>query len=192
MCSLLSKIFSHEWLTAIGTVGAVIVSLYFSTKESRDKAKREKQAQASQISGWVGGKLPKENAYYDENKSLLTLLNSSNQPIYNVVARTYIRHPEEHYKISDYDTEMRCGKVEVLPPGKFLTIIDFLDSGMHKTHKLEITFQDSYGIFWKRKTNGILEEIFENPFDHHGVERPASYSVLLEIESTITSHEVDF
>jgi phosphatidylserine decarboxylase len=192
MYIMFSKIFSLESLTAIGTVGAVVVSLYFSTKESRDRTKREKQAQASQISGWVGGKIPKDNPYYNENESLLTLFNNSNQPVYNVVARTYIRHPEEHNKLHDYDTEKRCGKIEVLPPGKFVTIVYFSDGGMCKTHKLEISFQDSYGISWKRKTNGILVEIFENPFDYHGVERPVNYSVLLEIESTNTSPNIDF
>ena len=55
-----------DWLTAIGTCGAVIVSLGLALREIRARRKQEEQEQAEQITAWL---VPLPDAYRDQYPS---------------------------------------------------------------------------------------------------------------------------
>ena len=86
-----------DWLTAIGTCGAVVVSLGLALKELRDKRKRDERHQAELVTAWfVPYEGPNEKEYEpkdedDEMYSGLRVHNASNQMIYDMVAEVLIR-----------------------------------------------------------------------------------------------------
>jgi hypothetical protein len=104
-----------DWLTAIGTCGAVVVSLGLALKEIRDKRKRDERRQAELVTAWF---VPYEGTEDERYDAGLRVHNASDQLIYDVVAEVLIRR-----KTAVNDTEERNiefgAMVGNVPPGGF-------------------------------------------------------------------------
>ena len=58
------------------------------------------------------------------------------------------------------------------PPGRWRTYVEGGWGGMMRRPGIEVAFTDSAGVYWVRRTNGSLDEISENAFDHVKLDRP--------------------
>ncbi len=70
-----------DWLTAVGTVGAVITSLYFSGRDGRSAAERERRRQAENITEWIE---PKPGVMDRGDYLNVVVQNASSQPASHV------------------------------------------------------------------------------------------------------------
>ena len=149
-----------DWLTAIGTCSAVIVSLYFASKEARDKRKRDERHQAELVTAWF---VPYEGTdeRYDAE---LRVQNASDQLIYDVIAEVLISR-----KTAVNDTEERNiafgATVGNVPPGGFTASIDTGGGALGRRHLIELAFQDAAGRYWLHNANGKLEPVRKHPLD---------------------------
>jgi hypothetical protein len=67
-----------DWLTAIGTAGALVATVTLFWVDRFQRQKKERRAQAVLVSGWADSVKP------DEAVRLLHVLNMSDEPVYNV------------------------------------------------------------------------------------------------------------
>src|SRR5215831_18474889 len=150
-----------DWLTAIGTFGAVVVSLGLALKEFRDKRKRDERHQAELVTAWF---VPYERPMDEEEKydAGLRVHNASNQLIYDVVAEVLIRR-----KTAVNDTKEKNlafgAMVGNVPPGGFTAGINTGGGALDARHLIELAFQDAAGRYWLRKANGKLEQVRKHP-----------------------------
>jgi hypothetical protein len=148
-----------DWLTAIGTCGAVTVSLWLALKEMRDKRKRDERHQAELVTAWFVPYKDEDGEAY----SGLRVHNASNQMIYDVVAEVLIRR-----KTAVNDTEERNigfgAMVGNVPPGGFTARIH-REGMLGAQHLIEFAFQDAAGRYWLRHANGKLERVRKHPLD---------------------------
>jgi hypothetical protein len=78
--------FYTDWLTAIGTFGAVVTSLYFAARDSRRKRKHDERQQAEKVTAWFvpyEGEQDSPNKLYDG----LRIRNASNELVYDLIAQ---------------------------------------------------------------------------------------------------------
>lgn len=79
-----------EWMTAFGTVGAVVASIYFATRDEFRRQYRERREQAEHVTGWLGSEGDEERGAFFN----VTVLNSSKQCFYRLIARLVQVHGE--------------------------------------------------------------------------------------------------
>jgi hypothetical protein len=162
-----------DWLTAIGTCGAVVVSLGLALKELRDKRKRDERHQAELVTAWfVPYEGPKDDEYAEY--SGLRVHNASDQLIYDVVAEVLISR-----KTAVNDTEERNiafgAMVGNVPPGGFTARINTGGGAMGRRHLVEFAFQDAASRYWLRHANGKLERVRKHPVDLFNIPRPVRW-----------------
>jgi hypothetical protein len=154
-----------DWLTAIGTCGAVIVSLGLALREIRARRKQEEQEQAEQITAWL---VPLPDAYRDQYPSEtcmgIRVHNASNQVIYDVIAEIVIGR-----KTAVGDTLERNkgfgAMIGNVPPGGFTTPIETGGGMLGRRHSIELAFQDAGGRYWLRRGNGRLQRVTKSPLE---------------------------
>jgi len=160
-----------DWLTAIGTCSAVIVSLYFASKEARDKRKRDERHQAELVTAWF---VPYEGSEDERYDSGLRIQNASDQLIYDVVAEVLIRR-----ETAVNDTEERNiafgAMVGNVPPGGFTARINTGGGALGARHLIEFAFQDAAGRYWLRYANGKLAQVRKHPLDLFNIPRPVRW-----------------
>lgn len=150
-----------EWLAAIGTVGAVIVALVIAFRDSRQRARAERSAQADNITAWqsvVGRGTFNERAH-------INLSNSSSLPIYDIALSYGAPYGEGARFQTGASKQIFLLR---LPPGKCqvreLPKVPKLDKPQYELG-ISISFRDSYGRFWRRDASGVLTETRNHPFD---------------------------
>jgi hypothetical protein len=166
-----------DWLTAIGTCGAVITSLYFAAKDTRERRRHDERAQAEKLTAWF---VPYEGEQDNIHKIYLGLRikNSSDELIYDVIAESVsLQGAFRHTAVGDTDERNREFGVLVgnIAPGEYTTRINYGGGGMHKRFWIELAFQDAAGRFWVRHGDGKLERVNKHPIDLYNLSRPVSW-----------------
>lgn len=137
-----------EWLSAVGTVGALILAFVLLNREmvaGRQAAQDRRREQAAQVSG-----------HFDVEGTTATgilaravITNSSPSPIYSTAFRVphTDRPPDEweHYVVG------------VLSPGQEYKLGMEIPSMVGGAGP-EISFRDSAGVHWIRRADGTLDE----------------------------------
>lgn len=164
-----------DWATAIGTCGAVVVSLYFATRDLRQKRKHEELQQAEQLTAWL---VPYEGEQTDRHKYYegLRVRNASNQLIYDVVAQVVTAQGSfRGTAVGDQRNVEFGAMVGNVPPGEITTRINTGGGGMHKRFCVEIAFQDAAGKYWLRDGSGMLKRMKTHPVDLYKLDRPVAW-----------------
>lgn len=189
---------------AIATVAALVWAVKTALDEAKksrlvaeasavEKSKAEQEAlrqQAQRIYAWHGSPPERESRTFAEANAVgIYLGNSSNEPVYEVVAYLVwvqgaayrIGEDAEAYGnqvighgFSTYDIR---AVVQNLPPGRFVVEVKGPDnSPMQGQLGVEVAFTDRAGRHWIRRTSGELVETAISAIDHYDIHRPLNYS----------------
>lgn len=175
------------WLGAVGTVAAVSLALYQVSKErsareadKRETAAADRRRQARQISAWYAG-----DAMGSNGDTLMYIVNSSDQPVYEAVAWLVIAQGAGPKQGEDYaegtgDKDHHHYRRTFLniPPGRWSITFPTSWPGMFRQPGIEIAFTDSAGSHWIRRANGGLEQITKSPFNHYNIVQPVAHWAL--------------
>jgi hypothetical protein len=164
-----------DWLTAVGTVGAVVLSLYLARQQGREARKQERLQQAEKVTGWLA---PYTGPIGDRQYEGLHIGNASHQLVYDLVAQAV--SVQGAFRVTAVgDSEERNLEFGTLvgnvPPGQFITRLHTGGGGMHVRLAVELAFQDAAGKYWLRHGSGILEEVDKHPLDLYRIPRPVSW-----------------
>jgi hypothetical protein len=182
------------WVAAVGTVGTLGAALGQIEIERRRRARQEQEdrrerhrSQARLIAGWAG---PGEPEYGGSGLGAtpIYMLNSSREPVYNVVATIVLVQGaapptgEEWQRLftqrqqQDPTDWMRVPTTTatILPPGRWRVWIpgSSWTGLMAGRAGAEVAFTDSGGSHWVRRGTGELEELELPPFQHFGLHGP--------------------
>lgn len=148
------------WVAALGTFSAVAVALWESGKEGRRHRTEERVAQAGLVSVWFSKDIPQDH-------SEITVNNSSEQPIYEVVTTLTVNSRPSESTPGEYRAV-----VPTLPPGRWTFNLPTGWTGMSAYPTAEVGFTDHRGRHWIRRATGKLEELNQSAIDHLDVYRP--------------------
>jgi hypothetical protein len=166
-----------------GTVWAVRVALKSSQEAKKERLRREHREQAERISAWHSGTRrvdPQSLADRSANHTEITLLNSSLEPVYDVVVFLVFiqgsgpRRGEDWMKI-DQGITRYCQVFGTLPPGSWTTTVPEGWAVMAGRVSAEVAFTDRRGADWVRRSNGSIEELTKSAIEHYGITRPVNY-----------------
>jgi len=152
------------WLSAIGTVGALLVALILLSYEVYDRH-RNRQADRERVARKI-------SAWCDTVKTPLALWiqNLADEPIYDAVA--YIgRMGTNLERLPDPDTVYQEVVFGIIPPGQRIDSNDVerdLVTGgpFPDLPEVAVEFTDSSGLHWRRLANGTLKNVStRRPFD---------------------------
>jgi hypothetical protein len=163
-----------DWLTAFGTCGAVIVSLWIAGREARKRRKLEERQQAEQVTAWFVRN--EEEQEGDKIYRGLCVRNASNQMVYDVIAQVVsLQGSFRKSAVSDTRNTEFAALVGNVPPGETLSRINYGGGGMHKRFGIELAFQDAANRYWLRHGNGMLKKMNRHPIDLYKIDRPVSW-----------------
>lgn len=175
------------WVGSIGIVLTLAATVWQLGHETRLRRRERDRSQAVGVSAWYTGPDINEPTKDDPfGRSLLTMSNLSDQPIYEVVITTvFIQgaapHTGEewvaHAERQGYESMPRGAVFGTVGPGRWSVIVPAGDSPMQGRLGCEIGFTDAAGRHWIRRATGNLETIRSNAIDHYGLTRPLDYSV---------------
>ena len=162
---------------AVGTVAAVITSLWLARRQGREIREREDRQQAEQLTAWF---VPYEGEQDNPTKLYigLRIKNASNQLVYDVVAQTVgVQGSFRKTAVGDTDEKNRYygALIGNVPPGEITTRIDNSGGGMHRRFWVELAFQDAAGRYWIRHGNGVLKRVDKHPIDLYNIGRPVGW-----------------
>jgi hypothetical protein len=150
---------SAEWVTAlaevgsaIGTIGAVILALYFARADSFRRQREQERQQAEQITAWMEFLPDAESVVDGEMQVKLIIQNTSNQLAYYLIASVVNAQTEQSVGSNSHYRNF-IGRV---PPGRIEYKIKHPGHGMHKRFSVELAFQDAAGRTWVRHGKGGL------------------------------------
>lgn len=147
------------WLEAIGTSGALAVSLFLLGREQlarKEAAQLAERKQATQVSAWLEWDLP--NGQFERGIELWAKVhNTSDEPIFDVHVGELAR-PSERKGFFFWE-------VGFVAPRETLRMRVDPKFDPIATHAwpVEVRFADAAGRFWHRNDEGKLAEI-ANPF----------------------------
>jgi len=164
-----------DWLTAIGTCGAVFVSLGLSFNELRSRRKREEREQAEQITAWY---VPFEGEPREDRPMCvgLRISNGSNQLVYDLVAQCLLGRRTAVGDTEDRNLEFGA-LIGNVPPGGYTGYINTSGGALGRRHGLEFAFQDAAGLYWLRRANGKLERVYKHPLELFNLSRGERYQI---------------
>jgi hypothetical protein len=164
------------WTSSIVVFGTLVVALYQVRTErvarhasERREAERVRRLQAERISGWPA-------ADGDASGTPLTLLNQSDEPVYEVVATLVMVQGSGPHRGEDGDFSGYRRTLSVLPPGRYRVLVESGWAGMSRRPGVEVAFTDRAGVHWIRRATGALEEIKRPAIDHYEMSRPQALS----------------
>jgi hypothetical protein len=160
------------WLAAIGTCGAVIVSLWLTKQSDMRMERKERRRQAELVTAWLGPEQPVGNGLLQT----IVIQNSSAQSIYLMIA-SLVSIQGAFRETAVGDSRGYCSTVGQIPPGTHTTSIKSGGHGMNKKFGVELAFQDATGVFWLRHGDGRLEEVKEDPVTLYKMTRPVGWEV---------------
>ena len=171
------------WLAAVGTIAAFVAAFVQIRTERRSRLERERReetdrryAQARLVAAMPG---PEETAEDGGGRSAIDCINSSNEPVYNVVAcLVFIQGAAPHTTeelmrlrlLGDGYEGVPVATLTLLPPGTWRAWVDGSGwtSVMAGRPGAEIAFTDRAGVHWIRRTGGQLDEINADPLTYLG------------------------
>ena len=164
-----------DWLTAIGTCGAVVVSLGLSLYELRARRKHEQRSQAEKITAWF---VPLEDTEEQASTTYtgLRVNNASDQLIYDLVAEVIIGRDTAMGDREERNIEFGA-LIGNVPPGGFTGRINTGGGVMARRHMIEYAFQDAGGRYWLRHTDGSVQRVNKHPLDLFNIARPVRYQI---------------
>jgi hypothetical protein len=163
------------WVTAIGTVGAVIVALYFSGRDSRARARERRMHQAENVTAWLGPPDFHDGDLSQRPSVNVSILNDSSQLAYRVIATvTPVRGtvPADWRAKGNYFPEDFRVFIGELAPGTTIRTLPYAGGGHHIRWAIELAFRDAAGRTWVRGTDGRLKQIDKEPADYYGLHEP--------------------
>jgi hypothetical protein len=168
---------SPDWISALGTVAAVVTALWLATRADRKDRAREERHQAEQLTAWF---VPYEGKQDDKHKLYvgLCVTNASNQLFYDVIAQVVsVQGAFRNSAVGDADERNHefAAMVGNVPPGEVTTRINTGGRGMHLRLGIELAFKDAGGRFWLRHANGTLERVEQHPVELYNLSRPLSW-----------------
>lgn len=159
------------WVTAFGTVGAVVVALYLAGRDSRQRARERRRHQADNITGWL-----EFQSHPDQPPTLsLTILNGSSQLAYRVIASLVpVRGtaPPDWRNKGNHEPKDFREFVGELRPGTTTRAIEYPGGGSFIRWAVELTFRDAAGQVWLRSADGRLNQIKDEPAAYYGLHEP--------------------
>jgi hypothetical protein len=166
------------WFTAVGTCGAVIVSLWIARRDAVHREKREQRQQAELITAWLGEEAPADN---HQLRQAIVIQNSSHQSVYMLIASlvslqgafrdTAVPSPRPK-KRGRIDWQAHVGQV---PPGQHETSIRSGGRGMNLKLGVELAFRDAAGTCWLRRGDGRLEQVKYDPATLYNLDLPIGW-----------------
>lgn len=160
------------WLTAIGTCGAVIVSLWLAGRQERRHDRIERRKQAELVTAWLG----KEESFPDGLFQNIVIQNSSEQCVYRLVAS--LVSIQGAFRQSAVGSDGRFQRaVGQIPPGAYPTKVKSAGHGMNLRLGIEIAFADAAGVNWLRRGDGRLEEVTKDPVALYELRLPIGWEV---------------
>ncbi len=160
------------WFGSAVVFGTLALALYqirtervFRHESEQREAQGLRRVQAERISGWPA-------AETNRRGTPLTLLNRSDEPVYEVVVTLVMvqgagpRRGEEGVR-PEYRRVL-----SVLPPGRWKTFVQMGWAGMSRRPGVEVAFTDRSGVHWIRRATGALEEIQRPAIDYYEMSRP--------------------
>jgi hypothetical protein len=166
------------WAGAASTFGAVVVALWLSRREERRQASERERAQGERITAWLtyeaNAALTAVTEEITDLGALLTVTvvvrNASEQLAYRLIA-TLVSFRTDEDAPRDEEVESRAFFGEV-PPGTVRAEIPYEGGAMGFRAGVEIAFQDAAGRSWRRKAQGQLLPIRQDPASYYGLEEP--------------------
>lgn len=127
-----------------------------------------KNNQASQVNGSIAFD------YHASSKSSAScsifLSNESTTPVYNLIA-VPVNNKSYSSRPLDKEFEEHCVKIKILNPGN---IVAFVSKFNKDQVFLEISFQDVFGKYWIRRSDGHLDELLSDSMTYYGFDKPLS------------------
>lgn len=157
-----------DWLAAIGTIGAVIVALFFAGRDGRERSNRERRRQAEGLTTW---------RRFDRlgNITSVVMINNSTGTLFDIAVSVGVaRGAGEAFRTGNENNVFLTG----LPPGEYeINPPPQDDESMHKTLGVSVTFRDSRGVYWRRDATGELYETTpQEPYAGLGITLPVKSS----------------
>jgi hypothetical protein len=95
------------WVSAIGTISAVIVALYLAGRDERRRDRVEIRRQAESITAWIGGLHRTEEGEGSQRFVVpVSIQNASNQLVYRVVV-SIVNDPRGHSRQASWRDAVR-------------------------------------------------------------------------------------
>jgi hypothetical protein len=167
------------WLSAVGTCGAVVVSLRLARQDTVRRERRDRRRQAEFVTAWLGEEV---NAGTELHQTVV-IQNSSPQSVYLLIAslvsvqgafrRTAVPATRAE-KAGSIRWQTPVGQV---PPGQYETTIRSAGHGMHLKLGVELAFRDASGVHWLRSADGVLKEVEDDPVALYNLMRPIDWRV---------------
>ena len=175
-----------DWLTAIGTVGTLAVTVALFWVDRFQRRKREQRAQAVLISGWAG------SIQADDGVRALHVLNMSNEPAYNI--NVFLENENDTTEGNDIRFQPITANAKnkkflsVLPPKQHVTWNvprkDAAYPGPNTAPRVGLLFNDRNGTRWFRDWDGKVTRATKEEYDpglhrvaHADIEPPARKAV---------------
>lgn len=150
-----------DGIQALGTITAIL----FTARQIRKERLMNEKEQASCISCWIS------KEYLTDKPSLrnVEILNSSKQPIYNVV----VSIDGIHYDDKTVDNiNDKISYVQIVPPGHYYVFAQHSGGGMHMQFSASISFTDASGRYWYRDAWGKLKQKEHDVFGERKISLP--------------------
>lgn len=157
------------WVGAIATSCAVIFALIQLAIERYSRARDARLSRAASIAAWI------VKPY--EFPMGLSALNSSNEPVYQVILTLVSIQgggpPRDAHNAPEDFTHRTC--LSVLPPGRYRLWMTSGGHGMGSRYAVEVCFTDASGRNWVRKGNGRLKRLRKNPVQYYKLRQPIGW-----------------
>lgn len=159
-----------DGIQAVGTITAIL----FTARQIRKERLMNEKEQASCISCWMSHE-------YLTDKPLLRnieILNSSKQPIYNVV----VSIDGIHYDDKTVDNiNDKISYVQIVSPGHYYVSAQHSGGGMNMQFSASISFTDASGRHWYRDAWGKLKQKERDVFDERKISLPVEPCLIKKI-----------
>ncbi|MDT7728436.1 MAG: hypothetical protein QOI21_5012 [Actinomycetota bacterium] len=140
----------------------------------------DRRQHAQHVSAWIGGVI--EDPVYEDRDTPITILNRSDEPVYNVVVNmVYIQGaaPQTGEELIGRDElHDHVNLIPVLPPGEWAIEGPGGWCGMNRAPGAEIAFTDRAGVHWVRRALGELTELDKPAPTYYKISLPAGFTHL--------------
>jgi len=178
---------------AVGTVGAVIVALYFSGAEARRRHREEHRRQAECIAAWF----VIEHNSEERGFVYCTVTNSSDQLVYDLVISLVSVHGAYRKTAVGVDRNGPIGGCQTyvggaFPPGSRTLPLGYPGSALQVRYGVELAFRDVGSRYWIRGGDGRLREVATEPLVLYGSGPPGPGPGTVEIHGAPGGRQFDY
>lgn len=154
-------------LTAIGTLGAVGVALWLAGREARRQRSQESRRQAEFATAWIASETMDSAGH---PQLIVVVGNASHQSLYQVIVSLVAIQGAWRRDGREY-----AGYRAFLwqaPPGETTAQISYEGHAMSLRFSVELAFRDAAGRSWRRRGDGMLEQLSTGPAAFYAVPEP--------------------